>query len=142
MSLTRSKPWERPAPLVPKAQTRSQMDKGPARNEVWLGHVRRLPCLCCPHGRQQSPTRAHHPRGLFLRTMGKRISDLLCLPLCDWHHTTGDDALHRTGDELGWWKRMGIDPFGVILSQLAGCRDPDKDEAVAFVKLQRERAVP
>jgi len=48
--------------------------------------------------------------------------------------------LHRTGDELGWWRRMGVEPYGVILSMLAGCRDPSKDDAVAFVKAQRERA--
>lgn len=71
--------------------------------------------------------------------MGVRISHLLCLPLCDWHHTTGPDALHRTLDELDWWRRHGIEPYGQILSQLAQCRDPDRDEAIAFVKLHRER---
>jgi hypothetical protein len=72
--------------------------------------------------------------------MGVRISDLLCLPLCDRHHDQWPGSLHKHGDELGWWRSMGVDPYGVILSQLAGCRDPDKDQAVAFVKLQRERA--
>jgi hypothetical protein len=140
MSLARNKPWERPASLVPKPHTRRLDDKGPARNSVWLARIRSLPCLCCPHGRQSHPTEAHHPKGLFPRTIGKRISDLLCLPLCQWHHTMAPDALHRTGDELRWWRSIGVDPYGVILSQLAGCRDPDRDEAVAFVKLWRERA--
>lgn len=139
--LARKKHWERPAPLVPKAQTRRQDDKGPARSSDWLARVRSLPCLACAHGRQQSPTRAHHPKGLFPRTMGKRVSDLLCLPLCDWHHTQGPDALHRTGDELAWWRAHGLDPYGIILSQLAGCREPERDEAIAFVRLQRERNV-
>lgn len=134
------KPWTRPEPLVAKAQTRSAIDKGPARSADWLARVRGLPCLCCPHGKQQGPTRAHHPRGLFPRTMGVRITDLLCLQLCDWHHTTGPQALHNTGDELGWWRSMGVDPYGVILSNLAGCRDPSRDEAIAFVKIHRERA--
>lgn len=140
MSLARTKPWERPASLVPKPSTRRQDDKGPARNSVWLAHIRNLPCLCCPHGRQQHPTRAHHPKGLFPRTMGKRVSDLLCLQLCDWHHTDGPGALHHTGDERGWWRSMGVDPYGVILSNLAGCREPERDEAIAFVKVHREAA--
>ena len=138
MTLARKKHWERPAPLVPKPQTRMGFDKGPARSTAWLAHVRTLPCMCCPHGRQQSPTRAHHTKGLFPRTMGRRISDLLTLPLCDGHHTDGPDALHREGDELAWWRRHGVDPYGVILSQLAACRDPERDEAIALVKLARE----
>jgi hypothetical protein len=125
---------------VPKTSGRRLDDKGPARNALWLARIRSLPCLCCPHGRQTSPTRAHHPKGLFPRTMGKRVSDLLCMPLCDSHHTEGPDALHRTGDELHWWKRHGAEPYGVILSLLAGCRDPDRDEATAIVKLARDRA--
>lgn len=134
------KPWTRPEPLVSKASTRRQDDKGPDRNAAWLARIRSLPCAVCPHGGQTTPTRAHHARGLFPRTMGRRISDLLCLPLCDWHHTDGPVALHTYGDELAWWRSCGVQPYGVILSQLAGCRDPDKDTAVAFVKLHRERA--
>lgn len=140
MSLTRTRPWERPASLVPKPSTRRQDDKGPDRNSAWLAYIRKRPCLCCPDGHQMHPTEAHHPKGLFPRTLGKRISDLLALQLCQWHHTIGPDALHRTGDEAHWWRSHGIDPYGVILSNLAGCRDPDKDQAVAFVKLHRERA--
>lgn len=137
--LARKKPWERPESLVPKAQTRRLDDKGPTRNSGHLARVRGLPCLCCPHGGQRHPTEAHHPKGLFPRTAGKRISDLLCLQLCQWHHTLGPDALHKTGDELGWWRRMGVDPYGVILSNLAWSRDADRGEAIDFVKLQRER---
>lgn len=140
MSLARNKPWTRPPNLVAKPQTRSAEDRGPERNPAWLARIRSLPCLCCPHGKQTSPTRAHHPKGLFPRTMGRRVSDLLCLPLCDWHHTEGPGALHRTGDELAWWRSVGADAYGCILSQLAGCRDPERDEAIAFVKLHRERA--
>jgi hypothetical protein len=140
MTFGRQKPWTRPEPLVPKRTGSSAVDKGPERNAAWLARIRGLPCICCPHGRQTSPTRAHHPKGLFPRTMGKRISDLLCMPLCDGHHTDWADALHKTGDELAWWRRHGVEPYGVILSLLASCRDPNKDEAVAFVKLHRERA--
>lgn len=140
MTLHRPKPYRRPDNLVPKPETRSLEDKGPERSPAWLGHVRRLPCLICAHGRQEHPTRAHHPRGLFPRTMGVRISDLLCLPLCDRHHDQWPGSLHKAGDELGWWRSQGIDPYQVILSQLAQCREPERDEAIAFVKLWRERA--
>lgn len=139
MTFGRPKPWTRPEPLVAKPSTRRLDDKGPDRNAAWLARIRGLPCLACAHGRQQHPTRAHHPKGLFPRTIGRRISDLLCLPLCDWHHTDGPAALHRTGDELRWWRSIGAEPYGCILSCLAGCRDPNKDEAVAFVKIHRER---
>lgn len=139
VSLTRTKPFTRPDPLVPKPATRRLDEKGPARNEAWLNRIRGLPCLCCPHGRQTTPTRAHHPKGLFQRTMGVRISDLLCMPICDQHHTDKPDALHKHGDELAWWKRHGVEPYGVIISLLAGCRDPEREEAIALAKAQRER---
>lgn len=140
MTLVRRKPWTRPQPFVPKATGASAIDKGPTRNTAWLAHVRTLPCLCCPDGQQQHPTEAHHPKGLFPRTMGKRITDLVVLQICQWHHTISLDALHRGGDELGWWRKNGVEPYGQILSNLAGSRDPDRDEAVAFVKMIRERA--
>ncbi|MDP3740342.1 MAG: hypothetical protein Q8R02_23345 [Hyphomonadaceae bacterium] len=139
MTFARTKPWERPPSLVPKSTGRSLEDKGPARCADWLARIRGLPCLCCAHGRQQHPTRAHHPKGLFPRTMGKRVSDLLCMPLCDWHHTLGPQALHQTGDEAAWWRSMGVEPYGVLLSILSGCREPERDEAIAFVKLNREQ---
>ena len=72
--------------------------------------------------------------------MGRRVSDLLCLPLCDQHHTDGPGALHSTGDEALWWRAHGVDPYGCILSCLAGCREPERDEARAFVILHRDLA--
>ena len=139
MTFARQKPWTRLEPVVPKTSGKRLDDKGPERNSAWLVRIRNMPCLTCYSGRQTTPTRAHHPKGLFPRTMGKRISDLLCLPLCDEHHTDGPDALHRTGDELHWWRSHGVEPYGSILSCLAGCRDPDKDQAVAFVQMQWDR---
>lgn len=140
MTLARSKPWTRPAPLVAKPQTRRLDDKGPNRNAGWLNHIRALPCLVCIPGQQEHPTRAHHPRGLFPRTMGVRVSDLLCLPLCDRHHDIWPGSLHKAGNEAAWWQAQGIEPYGVILSQLAQCRDPERDEAIAFVKMHRARS--
>lgn len=139
--LARRKPWTRPEPLVAKPQTRSAIDKGPARSSDWLARIRSLPCLVCAPGEQQNRTEAHHCKGLFPRTVGKRVSDLLCLPLCSpGHHRLSTVALHNTLDELGWWRSKGIEPYGVLLSMLAQCRDPSRDEAIAFVKLHRERA--
>lgn len=140
MTFARKKPYERPAPLVPKITGRPMESKGPARSADWLGRIRSMPCLCCPHGRQQHPTRAHHPKGLFPRTMGRRVSDLLCLPLCDGHHTLWPQALHQTGDEAAWWRSQGVDPYGVLLSILSGCREAERDEAIAMVKLARTQA--
>jgi hypothetical protein len=139
-SLARKKPWERPVPLVSKPTGKRLDDKGPARSADWLVRVRAKPCLVCAFGRQTTPTRAHHPKGLFPRTMGRRVSDLLCLPLCDWHHTDGPDALHRDGNEARWWRAHGVDPYGSILSSLAACREPERDEARAFVILTRDAA--
>lgn len=134
------KHWRRPEPLVAKAATRRKDERGPARNDAWLAQVRRCPCLICPDGYQRQPTIAHHPKGLLPRTLGVRVSDLTVLPLCWDHHTDGPNALHRTGDELGWWKRQGIEPYGVILAMLAQCRDSRRQEAIDFVKLHRDRA--
>lgn len=136
--LQRKPKVKRPASLVPKATGQRLVKKGPSRSAAWLDHIRSLPCLCCPIGRQEGRSRAHHPRGLFPRTMGVRVSDLLCLPLCDAHHTSGPDALHRNGDELRWWQARGVDPYGCILSCLMACKEPEREEARAFVKLHRD----
>lgn len=116
----RRKPWKKPPPLVPKVLGESVVDKGPARDSAFLARIRGLPCLICVPGQQTAPTEAHHPKGLFPRTMGKRISDHTCCPLCRWHHQDGPDALHKTGDEAGWWERMGVDPLAFIRSSREG----------------------
>jgi hypothetical protein len=45
-------------------------------------------------------------RGLAL---GRKVSDEFAVPLCRSHHR----ALHRVGNELGWWKATGIAPLNV-----------------------------
>src|SRR5712691_7730075 len=106
MTWGKPKPWKPQGPLVAKALGRMSFDKGPARSAAFLARVRRLPCLVCTPGTQTTPTEAHHPKGLFPRTMGKRIADLLSVPLCRWHHQDGPAALHRTGNEEAWWKSV------------------------------------
>ena len=69
------------------------------------GHVRHIatqPCLVC--GR--SPSAAHHLRFAQNRALGRKVSDEFVVPLCRGHHR----AVHRHGDEVGWWQKVGIDP--------------------------------
>jgi hypothetical protein len=43
------------------------------------------------------------------RALGRRPSDEFAVPLCRSHHR----AVHRAGDEQGWWQTTGIDPIKV-----------------------------
>jgi hypothetical protein len=43
------------------------------------------------------------------RAIGRRVSDEFAVPLCRTHHR----AVHRSGDEVAWWKAAGIDPAEV-----------------------------
>ena len=51
---------------------------------------------------------AHHLRYAEPRALGRKVSDEWVVPLCATHHR----ALHGTGDEMRWWKEMGIEPIG------------------------------
>lgn len=114
MTFGRPKPWKKRPDLIAKAMGMSDGDKGPDRSSAFLVRIRQQGCLCCDPDTQGTPTRAHHPRGLFPRTMGVRISDYLCVPLCDWHHTDGAEALHKTGDEQAWWAARRVSPLAFI----------------------------
>jgi hypothetical protein len=46
------------------------------------------------------------------RALGRKVSDEFVVPLCRSHHR----ALHRVGNERGWWKTAGIDPLKVAQS--------------------------
>lgn len=89
----------KPNPL--KVSTRSAVRKGPARDNAHLEKVREWGCIVCmAHG----PSEAHHVR-IGLRTMGKRVSDYLTVPLCRAHHT----KLH-TMNEGDFWIVCNIRP--------------------------------
>jgi hypothetical protein len=60
-------------------------------------------CLVC--GRQ--PSDAHHLRFAQSKALGSKVSDEFTVPLCRSHHR----ELHRTGNEVAWWGRFGIDPI-------------------------------
>ena len=38
--------------------------------------------------------------------LGREVSDEFTVPLCRGHHR----EVHRCGDEVAWWKKLGIDP--------------------------------
>jgi hypothetical protein len=43
--------------------------------------------------------------------MGRRVSDEFIVPVCRVHHR----ELHRSGDEIAWWRKLNIDPLPVAL---------------------------
>ena len=59
-------------------------------------------CLIC--GRL--PADAHHLRFAQSRALGRKVSDEFTVPLCRGHHR----EVHRSGNELTWWSKVGIDP--------------------------------
>jgi hypothetical protein len=75
------------------------------RNREHLRYVAQQACLIC--GRKQSDP--HHLRYLQPRALGRKASDEFAVPLCRSHHR----AVHRAGNEQGWWKAAGIDPVKV-----------------------------
>ena len=75
------------------------------RNKEHLRFVAQQPCLMC--GR--TPSDAHHIRFAQPRALGRKASDEFAVPLCRSHHR----AVHRVGNEQGWWKQAGIDPVKV-----------------------------
>jgi hypothetical protein len=75
------------------------------RNKEHLRFVAHQPCLIC--GR--TPSDPHHLRFAQQRALGRKVSDEFVVPLCRSHHR----ALHRVGNELGWWKATSIDPLDV-----------------------------
>ncbi len=72
------------------------------RDREHVKSVAKQPCLIC--GR--CPADAHHLRFVQARALGCKVSDEFTVPLCRGHHR----EVHRSGDEVGWWQKVGIDP--------------------------------
>jgi hypothetical protein len=60
------------------------------------------PCLVCGH----QPADAHHLRFAQSRVLGRRVSDEFTVPLCRGDHR----EVHRCGDEVAGWRKVGVDP--------------------------------
>src|SRR5437867_998992 len=61
--------------------------------------------------RGRVPSDPHHLTFTQPRALGHRVSDEFTVPVCRIHHR----ELHRSGDELGWWQKLNIDPVPVAL---------------------------
>ena len=72
------------------------------RDKDHLRFVAKQPCLVC--GR--IPADPHHLRFTQHRALGRKVSDEWVVALCRGHHR----ELHRYGNEVTWWKTIGIDP--------------------------------
>jgi hypothetical protein len=72
------------------------------RDRTHVKAVAKQPCLIC--GRQ--PADPHHLRFAQHPALGRKVSDEFTVPLCRGHHR----EVHRCGDEVGWWRKAGIDP--------------------------------
>lgn len=108
----KTKPERLALPVVPKQLGRMKVAKGPARSPSHLARVRQEPCLVpwmTFSGCQ--PVEAHHVRCIGPRTMGKRVSDFIVVPICRAHH----QILHSMNEE-SFWRFVGIDPRDFIRS--------------------------
>jgi len=72
------------------------------RDRDHVKSVAKQPCLVC--GRR--PADAHHLQFTQSPALGRKVSDEFTVPLCRGHHR----EVHRSGDELAWWHKIGTDP--------------------------------
>ena len=75
------------------------------RDKVHIKWICKRPCLIC--GRQ--PSDPHHLRFTQTRALGRKVSDEFIVPLCRTHHR----EVHRSSDEIDWWKQASIDPVAL-----------------------------
>jgi hypothetical protein len=75
------------------------------RDRHHLKYVSGRPWLIC--GRQ--PSDPHHLRFAQPPALGRKVSDEFTVPLCRGHHR----EVHRSSDEIAWWKQAGIDAVGI-----------------------------
>ncbi len=128
---------------TPAKRTKNRLGSGTVRS---LGKVVRLrdkdhrkfvlrqPCLVC--GRL--PSDPHHLTFTQPRALGRRVSDEFMVPVCRLHHR----ELHRSGDELGWWRRLNVDPVPIALRlwQQSRADDGQAQAAITTEALQAMRA--
>ena len=86
--------------------------------------VLRQACLVC--GRV--PSDPHHLTFTQPRALGRRVSDEFIVPVCRVHHR----ELHRSGNEVAWWRKLNIDPIPIALRLWQRTRTPRLDETNRF----------
>jgi hypothetical protein len=82
--------------------------EGRVRSKAHLRFVAAQPCLIC----KRSPSDPHHLKFAQPRALGRKVSDEFTVPLCREHH----QALHRHGNEMGWWANVNLRPLEVAKS--------------------------
>jgi hypothetical protein len=97
----KGKPATPPPPSVDKSVL-THPEPRRVRDRDHVQFVAQQACLVC--GRQ--PCDTHHLRFAQNRALGRKVSDEFTVPLCRGHHR----EVHRSGDEVGWWEKVGIDP--------------------------------
>ena len=75
------------------------------RDKTYLKQIRDLPAPSAA----ANPLTPHHLRFAQGRGLSQKVSDEYVVPLCGLHHSD----LHRTSDELSWWKTQKIDPVPI-----------------------------
>lgn len=84
----------------------------PTRSPAYLAFIRTLPCLV-PDCQARIVEAAHFgPHGL-----SQKASDLDTGPLCNRHHRTGNDSLHRLGRRR-FEQHHGVDLMGSSIERL------------------------
>ncbi len=103
--------------------------KEPARkrDEKHLRFIRSLHCVICgapwpeaAHLRSSNLTIGNDPAG-----MQQKSSDKWTVPLCNKHH-----AEQHRNNEMKWWARQGMDPFGLALSLHENSGDNEAAERI------------
>ena len=110
------------------------------RESEHLAFIRTLPCLVCgarnchaAHIRTAAPRYGKRATGI-----AEKPDDAWVTPLCPAHHTTGPEAQHAS-DEMGFWRKHGIDPFATSLAlwRVSG----DEEAAELIIRETRESAL-
>jgi hypothetical protein len=76
-------------------------------------HLRRVGTRRCavPNCRRRDVV-PHHPTHVQPKARGLKCGDQFAVPLCGMHHDARSPVgVHHTGDEAGWWRRIGVDPL-------------------------------
>ncbi len=96
------------------------------RDKAHLQFVASQSCLIC--GRR--PCDPHHLRFAQVRALGRKVSDEFTVPLCRTHHRD----LHRTGNEPGWWAKLGIDAVATAQKLWNSTRSPGASARLVEVR--------